>query len=933
VIIPTLSSRRLVGREAELHSLDDARRDLARGRGCTVLIGGEAGIGKTRLVTEFSASLTSARAPRFLVGESLQEAPRPFGPFRTVLAALAHAARTTAAQPPLVERALAALIPDAMSAAGAPLSAGPVEKSELFAGVLGYLESIAAKRATIIALEDLHWADTATLDLLVFIAPRVVGTRLMILGTYRIDEITAEHPFFSRLARLEREPAVRRIVLEPLVEQDVRTLIRAALGTKYTLSQDQIRDVIARAEGNPFFAEEILKNVVEHRRESAVPLPTSVRALTLHRVSTLAAQDRNVLDFAAVFGMHFDADTVATLTGADRQQVLRSLRALRDVNLIVEDDAGAKGFRFRHVLTRQVIYDGLLAAETQELHARIVASLETFSDRDERADQLAYHAWKAGLTEPTMRYSERAGDLALTVSAAAQAAAYFERALQIAIDPDDRVRLLGKAGEAYVQQSDFSNAIARCLEQHELLVARGELAAAAFALTRAAGEIANGGDVHRALAVVEAFRREYAGRIPDAAADHVHASFGRLATACDQYETARDALALVQNPDALAAHSHQVYWLAQLFCAEHFVDAALWTRASAALRARNAQARPLMRSQMLHSIASTGLTFAENEAALRSVDEALAIDRELGYARAAAYANAVKACVLCLQGRLLEARSCIVAALSEPDMFVVRLELALGASPVAIALDDAELAERLLDDAVLGMVRAAKMDGAASAMLGMQAAWLHGRGRTDEARRLLNDAVDGSVHQFAVVHFWPFAARHVDDARLAHLRRLCAERAVNPANRVAQACSALLDAVGEQRAHDPQGAATADHAASRYRELGWPLLEALAMETAGRTNDALVLYRSAGSLADVRRLEMGKSAAKSRNVGSTRLSPREREVAGLVAKGLSNRLIAQALSIGEKTIEKYVSGIYSKLGFSTRAQLAAHVARAEAKDA
>ena len=549
VIIPALSSRRLIGREAELQALIEARRDLAKGRGCAVLIGGETGIGKTRLLKEFAATLTSARAPRYFVGECLQDAPRPFGPFRSLLTAIIEVApRLIAASTPLVSRTLAALVPDAARELGISTSVpATVDKAELFTGVLRFLESIAAKRAIVLTLEDLHWADAATLDLLAYIAPRIASIRLMLIGTYRKDEVRQDHPLFARLARLERESTVRRIELEPLVEQDIRALVRAALGTKYTLSRDQIRDVVMRSEGNPFFAEEILKNAVE-RKEKSTSLPTSVRALTLDRLSALDPSDRNVLDFAAVFGLQFDAGTIAMLVEVAPREVLRSLHRLRDANLIIEESAGPSEFRFRHVLTRQVIYDELLSADTRALHARISAKLESLPDSHSHIDQLAYHSWRAGLRDATLRYSERAGDLALAVSAGTQAAVYFERALEIATEGPARIRLLGKAGEAFIQQSDFGRASALCLAQHTLLIESGDFGAAAFALTRGASEIANSGDVQRALALIETFRADYGDRLPESAADHLHAALGRLATAADEYERAKSALAIVRHP-------------------------------------------------------------------------------------------------------------------------------------------------------------------------------------------------------------------------------------------------------------------------------------------------------------------------------------------------------------------------------------------------
>lgn len=931
MIVPTLSSRRLVGRGAELQLLHDTRRALASGRGSVVLVGGEAGIGKTRLLTEFASGLTGGRAPLYALGQCLQDAPRPFGPFRELLAALAALAPGSLDAPAaLVRRTLIALAPDAAAARGMR-AATPVvvEKAELFTGVLRYFESVAAKRATILALEDVHWADSGTIELLAHIAPRIGGTRLLIVVTYRDDEIHAEHPLFSIIARLEREQTVRRIALEPLGDRDVRALIQDALG-KRVLGPTEIRDVVQRSEGNPFFTEEILKKALERRGEAGgVALPISIRAMILERLSALALPDREVLDRAAVLGLQFDVETLATVMARERREVLQSLRRLRDLNLIVEVKTVRSKFRFRHDLTRQTIYDELLTVDTRNLHARIAASLELLPDPDARIDELAYHAWKAGLRDPTLRYSERAGDAALSLRAAVQAATYFERALEIAGDDETRIRLLGKAGEAYLQQSDFAGATASFMEQYRMLVTRGEYGAAAYALTRAAGEFANSGQAQKALALLEAFDQEYGARLDESVVDHLHASIGRIATASDEFDRARRALAMVRAPEALPVFTHQVYWLARLFCSEHDVDRGEWKVAAAALRARNPQTYPLMRSQMLHSIASTAIVFAENAEAERAIDEAIAIDRELGFARALAFASAVKACLLCVRGRLMEARGCIEAALLESDMFVIRLELALGASPAAIALGDDELALRCLDETMLACVRDAGMEAAGFAWLGMCAMRLFAVGRVDEARRALDASIDGAQHQFAAVHLWPFASRHVDRARLERIRALCAAVASNPDHRVIHACVALLDAVAARRAHAANAGELADIAAECYRDLGWPLHAAHALEVGGHADDALSLYRSSGSILDVRRLARDEPAPASRNTGRNRLSPREREVAALVAEGLTNRAIAEKLCVGEKTIEKYVSAIYAKLSFSTRAQLAAHVARGE----
>jgi DNA-binding CsgD family transcriptional regulator/tetratricopeptide (TPR) repeat protein len=930
LIVPSLSNRRLIRRAAELGLLNDVRRNLSSGRGSVVLVGGSAGIGKTRLLNEFTRSLRGGRAPLLGLGECLQDAPRPFGPFRALLArSLAAMPDSVRGAAPATLRSLAVLLPDAAQALG--LRHDPalaVEKAELFTGVLRYVESAAAKRALVFAIEDLHWADAATLELLAYLAPRIGSVRAMFVATYRDDEPAGDTSLLATIGRLEREPIVRRIALEPLPERDVQALIDEALGSSRVLDPAERRDVVARSEGNPFFIEEILKQALERQQAPQGPLPVSIRALILERVARARPGDRELLEHAAVLGQEFDLETLATIAGRSPTGVREALRRLRDLNLIVEEHATGSRFAFRHGLTRQSVYDELLAADTRALHGRIAATLAA-RESDAGVDELAYHAWKSGASDATARHSERAGDRALELRAAHEAATYYERALEAVPAAEDRIRLLHKCGEAYVHAGDFAKAAAACTAEYAMLRARGDVDAAIFALTRGAAEYSNGGEIRRALDLLEECARDDGLHASQPVADHLYASLGRIATAGGDFERARAALARVRDPQALAAFSHQVYWLARLFCAEAAHDRDGWREAVAALRRRNHEVSLLLGSQMLHSIASSAIPFAENAEAERAASEALEIDREHGFARAFAFASAVKASSLAVTGRLAEARDAIVDALSEPDIYPVRAMLAAGASPAALALADDALAARCLDAEALRAVGDTGLDASFNLASGMRAAYLFGAGRVAEAQALLDLAVDGAQHPFAVIHFWPFAARFVDETRFRRIRERCAEMQRSGDERVAPACLALLDAIGARRFDARDGTASAALAARRYHELGWPLLEAQAHEAAGDRDAALALYRASGSIADVRRLD---STVRRIGPGATKrslLSPRERQVADFVARGLSNRAIATELGVGEKTVEKYISAIFAKLRFSTRAQLAAHVARGE----
>jgi DNA-binding CsgD family transcriptional regulator/tetratricopeptide (TPR) repeat protein len=939
MLVPSLSSRRLVGRNEELEALGEARRGLSAGRGAVVLVGGEAGIGKTRLLAEFARSLSGGRAPHYALGECLEHAPRPFGPFRSILLALARASPAALeGADAVVRRTFEALVPDLTGGAVAPVRA--VEKSELFAGVLRFLETVAAKRATVIALEDLHWADSASLELLRHLAPRIAGTRVLIVATHR-DIVEPEHPLFGALGRLTREATVRTLALEPLHENDVRELIESALGERYTLDAERVRELIERSEGNPFFAEELLKKALETRRGATHgALPISIRAMILERLSGLDPADRHALDRAAVLGARFEAPLLAKVLRRDTSEVLASLQRLRDVGLVREEREPRPQFRFRHALTRQTVYDELLAADTRALHAELVALLEAQPAADDYLDELAYHAWCAGLADATLRHNERAGDVALRVRAAAQAATYYRRALETAVDPEVRLRLLEKTGEAVVQQGDFERSIAVYLELREARLARADLDGAALATIRAAGEMMNSGRNAEAATLLETFREAYGARLEARTLDYVYASLARSATNCGDFAGARTLLAKVARPDDLLPRAHHIYWVSTLFCAEEAVDVESWRAAVAALRGRLGEIPPMMRAQILHSIGNTGVDLGETREAERSVDEAIAIDREYGFIPALVFATMVRGLILHARGRLAETRRCAEFVLSEPEPFVARVQLAAYAPLVALALDDDALAARCLDDeAFLRRVLDSGYDRQYAAILGAKALWLAGKGRLREARPLFASALSGPQHGAAIVNVWPLAARYVEAGQLETIRLACAERAANPQDVVARATLALIDAHLARRRGDVAASDHAETARARYASLGWRLHEAVALELLGRTEDALEIYRECGSVADVRRLELAapeaagvssEASGVARTAAAGGLSPREREVARLIARGYANRAIADELGVGLKTIEKYITAIYAKLNLSSRAELAAHVARDEA---
>ena len=877
MIVPAVRSRAFIGRDAELHLLRETRRSLSSGRGCVVLVGGDAGIGKSRLLAAFTETLSGGRAPLFALGECLEYASSAFGPVRHILDSLARRAPwAVASAPPLVRRTLRTLVPDALGAAGVAADAPALDRGELFSGVLAFLTTVAAKRSVVLAIEDLHWADPASLELLGHLAARIGGTRAMIVATYRNDALSPNDPLFAALARLTRIPHVTTLGLEPLASGAMATLVRSALDKDVAMTSEGVNEIVARSDGNPLFAEELLKRALTTGR-SAPALPISIRAIILERLASLDAEARLVLERAALVGPAFEASSLSLASDRSVEALRAILARLQALDLIVADGSATR-FRFRHALTRDAVYGEIPPADARRLHAEIARALGALPDANDRLDELAYHSSEGGLEPEACEYNERAGERAMALHAAGQAAAYFRRALERAPhdDVERRLRLLERAGAAASRHTDFPNAIAAFTALHDLRLARAEFDAAGTALQRAANDIANTNRAAEAIALLEAFVATYGARLSASVADILNSSLAYLATTQEAHDRVPELLERVREPGRLATHPHEMYWLARLFAAERHVDRSAWHAAVRAIRARLHEAHPLAHGQLLHSIGQTALPLAENDEAERSLDEAIAYDREHGLTNVLAFASALKVRLLFVLGRLNEAVPLVRFVLDNRDMVAVRSQLMMGAPFVALALGDEQLARRCLDEEILADTSDGPEVLINAQFSAAMAAWLERIGRAGEARRVVNAALEKLDRPFADAVFWSVAASHADEPNMRRVRDLCALGARNPDDTVMHATLPLVTAILAERAGD-RATARDDgaRAAERFRCLGWPLFEAKALELAGRADGALALYRSCESIADMRRLEVrvrdtaraGAGAGSRRRIG------------------------------------------------------------------
>ncbi len=361
------SSTALVGRDAELQQLADALKRARSGEAAVVLVGGEAGAGKTRLVEEFTAR-AGAGGVRVLVGRCLElgEEGLPFAPFA---GALRDALRQDG---PAIfggqEQDLARLLPELGPAgppSGADLDAG---RGRFFDLVAGLFERIAAERPLVLVIEDLHWADRSTRDLVGFLLRSGRGGRAMLVATYRTDELHRGHPLRPFLAELDRVRSVERLELDRLDRDATAAILADLRGAVPTAAT--VDNIHSRSQGNPFFIEELAACP-----DGGCSLPDTLRDLLLARVDQLPEPSQQVLRIAAAGGQRIGHRLLTHVAGVSELELDSALRAAVAAQLVVAD-ADGDGYEFRHALVREAVHDDLLPGEHARLHARYAAAIE-----------------------------------------------------------------------------------------------------------------------------------------------------------------------------------------------------------------------------------------------------------------------------------------------------------------------------------------------------------------------------------------------------------------------------------------------------------------------------------------------------------------------------------------------------------------------------
>jgi DNA-binding NarL/FixJ family response regulator len=419
----------LVGRDAELARLRGLLQDAEAGRAVTGLVSGDAGIGKSRLVAE-AMRLAEGDGFTVLCGQCAEIGDSvPYLPF-------ADAFRTA---PPPVEKAikarpvLARLLPDGDGQAQQADWAG-LARQQMFGAVLSLLSELAADSPVLLVIEDLHWADATTRHLVTFLARMLHRERVAIIGTYRTDDLHRRHPLRGVIAELLRLPSATLVELGPLSSAALAEILANGAGAPLPDSAAALNSLVERAEGNAYYAEELLTA----SSFTDGTLPTGLAALLMSRVERVSDAAQQVLRVAAVAGGGAADDLVRAASGLSDEVYEEALREAAGQQLLEPD--GPDGYRFRHALLREAVYGDLMPGERTRLHARLASLL---ADVPGAAAQFAHHSMASHDIPGAFAASVRAGTEAERLGAPAEAHRHYDLAQELWVRVAEAERIAG----------------------------------------------------------------------------------------------------------------------------------------------------------------------------------------------------------------------------------------------------------------------------------------------------------------------------------------------------------------------------------------------------------------------------------------------------------------------------------------------------------
>ncbi len=417
----------MVGRDGELGRLLTLLDDAEAGRSVAALVSGDAGVGKTRLIAEVTR-LAAGRGFTVLSGQCAELGDSV--PYLPLADALRGAGQSTGVRDALSSRpALSRLLPEGGEGPVADSDRSGLARQQMLGGVLGLLAELAAAAPVLLVLEDLHWADASTRDLVTFLSRMLHRERVALIGSYRTDDLQRRHPLRPVVAELLRLPSVTAVDLAPLDPSALAEHLGAA--ARGRIDATELNDIVARAEGNAYYAEELLAASVGGDSAQHSTLPAGLAALLLSRVEQLSDAAQQVLRAAAVAGRKADDELVRAASGLAAADYEAAVREAVTHQLLVAD--GSEGYVFRHALLREAVYADLLPGERTRLHATMSSLLadEQRLTLPGTAAELAQHCLASHDIPGAFAASIQAGEEAEQLGAPAEAHRHYDQALAL----------------------------------------------------------------------------------------------------------------------------------------------------------------------------------------------------------------------------------------------------------------------------------------------------------------------------------------------------------------------------------------------------------------------------------------------------------------------------------------------------------------------
>jgi len=517
------SSQVFVGRRAEIERLKEAFRRAADGQPSLVLLAGEAGVGKSRLAAEFSRQVEAAGGAAAAGGcLDIGEGGLPFAPFVEAFRAMSRTldakTRREVFGPSTDE--LGGLTPDLAQPDRATSSLqdrgdAPGRTARLFDSVIAVLGRASDLAPLMLTLEDIHWADGSTRDLIRFLVRNLRAERLLIVATYRSDDLHRRHPLMPLLAELERADLVERIELTRFGRTELAEQLVGILGTHP--DPHLVEALLDRSDGIPFYVEEL----VGQERHTDDVIPPTLRDILDLRLAALPASAMAMVRAAAVIGGRFSHDRLAAVAGMDPAGLVGALReAIEARILVVADDEGEPAYTFRHALLREAAYGQLLPTERAQLHARLADHLEPTVRSRQRPDpavvaDFAVHAYHAHDQPRALDGSVMALRTLADAAAYREALGHGERAIEL------WSRVVDAEGRTGITHADLLSITAK------VSAAAGELGRAAALDLAALDELAStADDVRLAAHLADLFMFAWESSQFDVAAAAAERAFG-----------------------------------------------------------------------------------------------------------------------------------------------------------------------------------------------------------------------------------------------------------------------------------------------------------------------------------------------------------------------------------------------------------------------